>query len=55
MTEKKHLATACEQFLGKSVNDIKAMLQLTMEGHLRAILGKQKDEFYRVLFLIQNV
>ena len=39
MTGKELLATACEQFLGKSVEDIKSVLLQTLEGHLRAILG----------------
>jgi len=39
MTDKELLATACEQFLGKSVEDIKNVLLQTLEGHLRAILG----------------
>ena len=34
------LYTASEQFLGKSVNEIKATILQTLEGHLRAILGK---------------
>jgi flotillin len=40
MTEKDLLATACEQFLGKSVDQIKSVVLQTMEGHLRAILGQ---------------
>ena len=39
MTEKELLASACEQFLGKSVQDIESVLLQTLEGHLRAILG----------------
>ena len=39
MVEPELLATACEQFLGKSVNHIKAVVLQTLEGHLRAILG----------------
>uniref|UniRef100_A0A1A9WGI5 Uncharacterized protein n=1 Tax=Glossina brevipalpis TaxID=37001 RepID=A0A1A9WGI5_9MUSC len=34
------LGTASEQFLGKSVNEIKQTILQTLEGHLRAILGK---------------
>ena len=40
MTEPELLATACEQFLGKSVEHIKSVILQTLEGHLRAILGK---------------
>lgn len=39
MTTKDLLASACEQFLGKSVQDIESVLLQTLEGHLRAILG----------------
>lgn len=34
------LHTASEQFLGKTVNEIKSTILSTLEGHLRAILGK---------------
>lgn len=34
------LQTASEQFLGKSVKEIKATILQTLEGHLRAILGE---------------
>jgi len=40
MTEKDLLASACEQFLGKTVRDIENILLQTLEGHLRAILGE---------------
>ena len=40
MTEKELLAVACEQFLGKSVQDIKNVVLQTLEGHLRSILGE---------------
>ncbi|XP_030377986.1 flotillin-2 isoform X1 [Scaptodrosophila lebanonensis] len=47
------LGTASEQFLGKSVNEIKQTILQTLEGHLRAILGtltveevyKDRDQF----------
>ncbi|XP_019723701.1 flotillin-2-like [Hippocampus comes] len=39
MTEQDLLALACEQFLGKSVMEIKAVVLQTLEGHLRSILG----------------
>ncbi|XP_026466326.1 flotillin-2-like isoform X1 [Ctenocephalides felis] len=47
------LGTASEQFLGKSVKEIKSTILQTLEGHLRAILGtltveevyKDRDQF----------
>ncbi|XP_078080751.1 flotillin-2 isoform X1 [Mustelus asterias] len=39
MTELELLAVACEQFLGKSVQETKSVVLQTLEGHLRAILG----------------
>ncbi|XP_039270836.2 flotillin-2-like [Styela clava] len=39
MTEKDLLASACEQFLGKTITEIEQVLLQTLEGHLRAILG----------------
>ncbi|KAM7347196.1 flotillin-2 isoform 2-T5 [Cochliomyia hominivorax] len=47
------LGTASEQFLGKSVSEIKQTILQTLEGHLRAILGtltveevyKDRDQF----------
>ncbi|XP_008191971.1 flotillin-2 isoform X1 [Tribolium castaneum] len=42
------LYTASEQFLGKSVKEIKATILQTLEGHLRAILGTLTvEEVYR--------
>lgn len=41
MTELDLLPVACEQFLGKSVMEIKAVVLQTLEGHLRSILGLQ--------------
>ncbi|EPQ14330.1 Flotillin-2 [Myotis brandtii] len=41
MTEKELLAVACEQFLGKNVQDIKNVVLQTLEGHLRSILELQ--------------
>ncbi|NXK08773.1 FLOT2 protein, partial [Herpetotheres cachinnans] len=38
MTEKELLAVACEQFLGKNVQDVKNVVLQTLEGHLRSIL-----------------
>ena len=40
MTTPDLLAIACEQFLGKSVDHIERVILQTLEGHLRAILGK---------------
>lgn len=39
MTDQELLGYACEQFLGKSVMEIKSVILQTLEGHLRAILG----------------
>ncbi|NXV59082.1 FLOT2 protein, partial [Molothrus ater] len=41
MTEKELLAVACEQFLGKNVQDVKNVVLQTLEGHLRSILGME--------------
>ena len=38
------LQTASEQFLGKKEHEIKSTVLQTLEGHLRAILGK--DSFF---------
>lgn len=42
MNEDELLTTACEQFLGKDVKEIKMTILQTLEGHLRAIIGKFK-------------
>ncbi|XP_013143579.1 PREDICTED: flotillin-2 [Papilio polytes] len=48
MNEDELLTTACEQFLGKSVKEIKMTVLHTLEGHLRAILGTLTvEEVYR--------
>uniref|UniRef100_A0A667ZZ40 Flotillin n=1 Tax=Myripristis murdjan TaxID=586833 RepID=A0A667ZZ40_9TELE len=39
MTDDELLGYACEQFLGKSVMEIKSVILQTLEGHLRSILG----------------
>ena len=39
-SEGTMLKSACEQFLGKSVNEIRSVVLQTLEGHLRSILGK---------------
>lgn len=46
--EKEQLSIACEQFLGKNVTYIKSILQQTLEGNLRSILGTMTvEEIYR--------
>lgn len=53
MKAEELLQTACEQFLGKTTDEIKATVLQTLEGHLRAILGtltveeiyKDRDQF----------
>lgn len=50
MTEKELLGYACEQFLGKSVTEIKSVILQTLEGHLRAILGG--SSFITILSLL---
>ncbi|VDN54932.1 unnamed protein product [Dracunculus medinensis] len=57
MTEHGLLEIACEQFLGKSVSHIQAVILQTLEGHLRAILGtmtveavyKDRDKFAQLV------
>ncbi|XP_064834485.1 flotillin-2a isoform X4 [Oncorhynchus masou masou] len=39
MVDNELLGYACEQFLGKSVIEIKSVILQTLEGHLRSILG----------------
>lgn len=39
MNDQKLLEIAAEQFLGKSVVQIRATIRMTLEGHLRSILG----------------
>lgn len=48
MVEPELLSTACEQFLGKPVQHIERVILQTMEGHLRAILGKYVKMFRQV-------
>jgi len=38
------LKRACEHFLGMSKQEIRAVLQVTLEGHLRSILGQMTVE-----------
>ncbi|CAI9620444.1 unnamed protein product, partial [Staurois parvus] len=57
MTERELLAVACEQFLGKSVHEIKNVVLQTLEGHLRSILGtltveqiyQDRDQFAKLV------
>merc|ERR1719259_659183 len=43
------LQTASEQFLGKKEHEIKSTVLQTLEGHLRAILGRNKRYFKTAL------
>ena len=40
MKEEKVLKIASEQFLGMNTNEMKGTILMTLEGHLRAILGE---------------
>lgn len=51
MNEDELLTTACEQFLGKSVKEIKITILQTLEGHLRAILGK----LYMYMYVMRHI
>ena len=44
MKNQELLQTASEQFLGKKEHEIKSTVLQTLEGHLRAILGRTKFE-----------
>ena len=43
MTEEGLLAQACEQFIGRSTDEICEIILQTLEGHLRAILGEYRQ------------
>src|SRR5262249_17655995 len=46
--DEQSIRTAAEQFLGKSVQEIKQIALQTVEGHLRAIIGTLSvEEIYR--------
>jgi flotillin len=46
--DESSIRTAAEQFLGKTVDEIKAIALQTVEGHLRAIIGTLSvEEIYR--------
>ncbi|XP_073421593.1 flotillin-2-like isoform X2 [Dendrobates tinctorius] len=57
MTERELLAVASEQFLGKNVSEIKNVILLTLEGHLRSILStltveqiyRDRDQFAKLV------
>ncbi|MGH0175285.1 UNVERIFIED_CONTAM: hypothetical protein FKN15_070147 [Acipenser sinensis] len=57
MTDQELLGVACEQFLGKNVQEIKAVVLQTLEGHLRSILGtltveqiyQDRDQFAKLV------
>ncbi len=38
------LLAACQQFMGKSENDIQHITMVTLEGHQRAIMGTMTVE-----------
>ncbi|CAH8431844.1 unnamed protein product [Schistosoma margrebowiei] len=47
-SNQEMLAAACEQFLGKSENEIREIAQETLEGHQRAIMGNMTvEEIYK--------
>lgn len=48
MTEDELLPLACEQFLGKSVMEIKSVVLQTLEGHLRSILGERFKKKFKL-------
>nr|CAD7429990.1 unnamed protein product [Timema monikensis] len=52
MKAEELLQTASEQFLGKTVKEIKSTVLQTLEGHLRAILGKSP---FLVLYLVTKL
>ncbi|THD19379.1 Flotillin [Fasciola gigantica] len=47
-SNREMLAAACEQFLGKTVTEIRDVAQETLEGHQRAIMGNMTvEEIYK--------
>lgn len=44
------LSTACEQFLGKSEDEIHNIALVTLEGHQRAIMGSMTVEVSTYLY-----
>ncbi|KAA0201957.1 hypothetical protein HAZT_HAZT001426 [Hyalella azteca] len=51
MKEEKVLKIASEQFLGMSQEEMMSTILMTLEGHLRAILGPYLDVYDRVEYL----
>lgn len=45
MQTPEFLPLAAEQFLGKTVDQIKSVVLRTVEGHMRAVIGTQQVEF----------
>lgn len=45
MQTPEFLSLAAEQFLGKTVDQIKSVVLRTVEGHMRAVIGTQQVEF----------
>lgn len=54
MRQPDILRTACEQFLGKSVDHIQRVILQTLEGHLRAILGELLATGFAMTILKHN-
>lgn len=55
MRQPDILKTACEQFLGKSVDHIQRVILQTLEGHLRAILGNSNMNVLQNCLFIDSV
>jgi len=49
------LQAACQQFLGKSEDDIKQVAQSTLEGHQRAIMAHMTVEVRIRLAILRNI
>lgn len=48
------LSTACEQFLGKSEEEIHNIALVTLEGHQRAIMGSMTVEVSTFFTIVIN-
>lgn len=46
------LSTACEQFLGKSEEEIHNIALVTLEGHQRAIMGSMTVEVSQTRYVL---
>ena len=55
MTDTDLLKAACEQFLGRSIMEIKSTLLHTLEGHLRCILGMFYSKLSQYCLNVFNV